>query len=90
LQLANFTQSAGVTVPGIGPIVGVDQFLTGGNRRSNGDYNNFWPRLGAAYQLNQKTVYAPARVSISASTTPRLSGFRPGLPQRLVLPAHAR
>ncbi len=56
LQLANFTADSGVNVPGLGEIYGVDQFLTGSSRHSNTDWNNFGPRLGAAFQLSPKTV----------------------------------
>ena len=56
LQLANFTADSGVNVAGLGEIHGVSSFLTGDNRRSNSDYNNFGPRLGVAYQLSKRTV----------------------------------
>ncbi|MBV9269198.1 MAG: TonB-dependent receptor, partial [Acidobacteriaceae bacterium] len=56
LQIANFTADTGVNVPGIGEIRGVDEFVTSGNRHSNTDWNNFGPRLGAAFQLTPKTV----------------------------------
>jgi hypothetical protein len=56
LQLANFSADSGVSVPGLGEISGVDQFLTGSNRHSDTDWNNFGPRIGAAFQWNPKTV----------------------------------
>jgi hypothetical protein len=56
LQLANFTADSGVSVPGLGEIRGVDQFLTGSMRHSNTSWHNFGPRLGFAYQLAPKTV----------------------------------
>jgi len=57
LQIANFTADTGVSVPGIGEIKGVDQFLTGNLRHSNTSWRNFGPRLGIAYQLSPKTVF---------------------------------
>jgi len=56
LQIANFTADSGVSVPGIGEIYGVDEFVNKNNRHSNGDFNNFGPRLGMAFQLTPKTV----------------------------------
>ena len=56
LQIANFTESSGVTVPGLGTIYGVDNFATSSQRHADGDYTNFGPRLGVAYQLSPKNV----------------------------------
>jgi hypothetical protein len=56
LQIADFTAPSGVTVPGVGPITGVDQFVTSGQPTSNSEWRNFGPRLGFAYQINPRTV----------------------------------
>jgi hypothetical protein len=40
----------------VGEIYGIDQLTANGKNHANSDWNNFGPRLGAAFQLNQKTV----------------------------------
>ena len=53
---ADFTDSTGVTVPGLGNLKGITLFPTSGNRTIPIDRNNLAPRLGVAYSWNQKTV----------------------------------
>ena len=53
---ADFTDSTGVTVPGLGTLKGVTLFPTAGNRTIPIDRNNFAPRLGVAYSWDPKTV----------------------------------
>ncbi len=53
---ADFSDSTGVTVPGLGLIKGTTLFPVSGNRTIPIDRNNLAPRLGLAYSWNQKTV----------------------------------
>jgi hypothetical protein len=53
---ADFTDSAGVTVPGVGDIRGKTLFPVAGRRTLPIDRNNFAPRLGLAYSWDSKTV----------------------------------
>jgi len=53
---ADFSTSAGVTVPGLGPLKGVTLFPVDGRRTLPIDRNNFGPRLGLAYSWDSKTV----------------------------------
>ena len=53
---SDFTDSTGVTVPGIGELKGITIFPTAGNRNVPVDRNNFGPRLGIAYSWDAKTV----------------------------------
>ena len=53
---ADFTDSTGVTVPGLGTLKGITMFPTSGNRTLPIDRNNFAPRLGLAYSWDSKTV----------------------------------
>ena len=56
LQIADFTTTTGVTVPGVGPVRGIDTFTTPGNRHVATSWTNFGPRLGLAYVLTPGTV----------------------------------
>lgn len=56
LQIADFAANTGVNVPGVGEIYGVDKFASYGPNHAKSDWNNWGPRFGAAYQLNQHTV----------------------------------
>jgi len=53
---SDFTDSTGVTVPGLGELNGITIFPTSGNRTVPIDRNNFGPRLGVAYSWDSKTV----------------------------------
>jgi hypothetical protein len=53
---ADFTDSSGVTVPGLGEVKGVTLFPVPGRRTLPIDRNNFAPRLGVAYSWDSKTV----------------------------------
>lgn len=53
---ADFTDSAGITVPGLGDIRGKTLFPIAGRRTLPIDRNNFAPRLGLAYSWDSKTV----------------------------------
>jgi hypothetical protein len=53
---ADFTDSAGITVPGVGDIRGKTLFPIAGRRTLPIDRNNFAPRLGLAYSWDSKTV----------------------------------
>jgi hypothetical protein len=53
---SDFTDSSGITVPGLGDLRGITLFPTSGNRNIGVDRNNFAPRLGAAYSWDSKTV----------------------------------
>ncbi|HXI38393.1 MAG TPA: TonB-dependent receptor [Bryobacteraceae bacterium] len=53
---ADFTDSSGTTVPGLGEIKGVTLFPVSGRRTLPIDRNNFAPRLGVAYSWDSKTV----------------------------------
>jgi hypothetical protein len=53
---ADFTDSSGMTVPGLGDIKGVTLFPVSGRRTLPIDRNNFAPRLGVAYSWDSKTV----------------------------------
>ncbi len=59
LQFSNFAGNSGVTVPGLpitAPLQGTTLFPNGSNRSVPVDRNNFGPRLGFAYQLDNNTV----------------------------------
>ncbi len=59
LQFSDFTGNSGVTVPGLpitGPLLGTTIFPSGGKRTVPVDRNNFGPRVGFAYQIDDKTV----------------------------------
>ena len=53
---SDFTDSSGVTVPGLGTLRGTTLFPTSGMRNIRVDRNNFAPRLGVAYSWDSKTV----------------------------------
>lgn len=46
----------GISVPGLGKILGTTILATNSRRHADSDLNNFGPRLGFAYTLNEKTV----------------------------------
>ena len=50
------TIDTGVNVPGIGEIYGANVFATPNHRSDSPDRNNWAPRLGFAYRINNKTV----------------------------------
>ena len=64
LQFSNFTASTGYNIPvspypgfgSIGKIIGTTVFPSSSYRNAKVDRNNFAPRLGFAYQVNDKTV----------------------------------
>jgi len=53
---SDFTDSTGVTVPGLGELRGITLFPIPGRRNVPVDRNNFGPRLGLAYSWDSKTV----------------------------------
>jgi len=53
---SDFTDTTGVTVPGLGELNGITVFPTPGQRTVGVDRNNFGPRLGMAYSWDSKTV----------------------------------
>jgi hypothetical protein len=53
---ADFTDSSGVTVPGVGEVRGITLFPVSGRRTLPIDRNNFAPRVGLAYSWDSKTV----------------------------------
>jgi hypothetical protein len=53
---SDFTAPTGITVPGIGALIGTTIFATPGQRTVPIDRNNFAPRLGMAYSWDSKTV----------------------------------
>jgi hypothetical protein len=53
---ADFTDSTGMTLPGLGELKGVTLFPVSGRRTLPIDRNNFAPRLGLAYSWDSKTV----------------------------------
>ena len=53
---SDFTDSTGITVPGLGELNGITIFPTSGQRTVPVDRNNFGPRLGLAYSWDSKTV----------------------------------
>ncbi|MFN7995662.1 MAG: TonB-dependent receptor [Bryobacteraceae bacterium] len=53
---SDFTDSTGVTVPGLGELKGITLFPTSDRRTVPIDRNNFGPRLGIAYSHDSKTV----------------------------------
>jgi Carboxypeptidase regulatory-like domain/TonB dependent receptor len=53
---SDFTDSTGVTVPGLGQLNGITVFPTSGHRTVPVDRNNFGPRMGLAYSWDSKTV----------------------------------
>ncbi len=53
---ADFGDSSGVKVPGLGTVQGITLFPVAGKRTLPIDRNNFAPRLGLAYSWDSKTV----------------------------------
>jgi hypothetical protein len=53
---SDFSDSTGVSVPGLGTLKGITIFPTSGNRTVPVDRNNIGPRVGVAYSLDSKTV----------------------------------
>jgi hypothetical protein len=53
---SDFTESSGITVPGLGTLNGITLFPGPGKRNIPVDRNNFAPRLGFAYSWDSKTV----------------------------------
>jgi hypothetical protein len=53
---ADFRDSSGITVPGLGTLKGITLFPTSGRRNIPVDRNNFAPRVGFAYSWDSKTV----------------------------------
>ena len=56
LQFSDFTGNSGITLPGLGLIHGTTIFASSSRRSVPVDRNNFAPRFGFAYQLNDHTV----------------------------------
>ena len=55
-QFSDFTASSGVSVPGLGTLPGSTIFASNSQRNIPVDRNNLAPRLGFAYQANDRTV----------------------------------
>jgi hypothetical protein len=55
-QFSDFSGSSGISVPGISNLQGTTIFATSGNRTIPVDRNNFAPRVGFAYSVNDKLV----------------------------------
>jgi Carboxypeptidase regulatory-like domain/TonB dependent receptor len=55
-QIADFDADTGVDVPGLGRLRGVNLFTDSNRRSVDPDRNNFGPRIGTAYRINQNTV----------------------------------
>ncbi|MBZ5595885.1 MAG: TonB-dependent receptor [Acidobacteriia bacterium] len=53
---SDFSNSTGVTVPGLGELKGITVFPTSGMRTPPVDRNNVGPRVGMAYSWDSKTV----------------------------------
>ena len=59
LEFSDFSGNSGITVPGLpitGPLKGITEFATPGDRHVPIDRNNWAPRLGFAFQLTPNTV----------------------------------
>ena len=57
LQWPDFEGDTGVDIPGLGHLKGTTIFAGENGKRSvSPDFNNFGPRLGFAYRINDKTV----------------------------------
>ncbi|MGA9040094.1 MAG: TonB-dependent receptor [Terriglobales bacterium] len=59
IQFSDFTGNSGITVPDLpitGPLPGTTIFGSSGKRNVPVDRNNFGPRLGFAYQIDNNTV----------------------------------
>jgi hypothetical protein len=55
-QFSDFTASSGINVPGLGTLRGTTIFASNSQRNIPVDRNNWAPRVGFAYQVNQNTV----------------------------------
>ncbi len=55
-QFSDFSASSGVNVPGVGTVRGTTVFASGSQRSLPVDRNNWAPRVGFAYQVNDRTV----------------------------------
>jgi hypothetical protein len=55
-QFSDFGASSGVSLPGVGTVRGTTVFATGSKRNIPVDRDNWAPRVGFAYQVNDKTV----------------------------------
>ncbi|PYU87822.1 MAG: hypothetical protein DMG08_27210 [Acidobacteria bacterium] len=56
LSWSDFSGDSGIDVPGLGRIHGVNRLADSEQRTISSDRNNFGPRLGFAFRLNEKTV----------------------------------
>ncbi len=55
-QFSDFSASSGVNVAGVGAVRGTTVFASGAQRGIPVDRNNWAPRVGFAYQVNDRTV----------------------------------
>jgi hypothetical protein len=55
-QFSDFTAESGVSLPGLGPILGSTVFASNSQRNIAVDRNNIAPRFGFAYAVNERTV----------------------------------
>ena len=56
-QYSDFTAPSGITVPGLGALLGATIFPTSSRRNLPVDRNNFAPRIGFAFALTPNTVF---------------------------------
>ncbi len=56
LVVVDYNGDTGINVPGLGEIRGTSDLANNAKRTANVDRNNFGPRFGFAYRLNDKTV----------------------------------
>ena len=56
LVVVDYNGDTGIDVPGLGPLKGTSYLANDDKRTANVDRNNFAPRIGFAYRINDKTV----------------------------------
>jgi hypothetical protein len=56
LVIVDYNGDTGIDVPGLGTLKGTSYLADANKRSADPDRNNFGPRLGVAYRLDQKTV----------------------------------
>ena len=78
IQFFNPNEDSGLTVDGLGELKGVNDFATAGKRRLPSDLNNLAPRLGFAYEINDKMVIrAGAGIFYGVSQATNFAGTGP-------------
>ena len=56
LVVVDYNGDTGIDVPGLGPLKGTSYLANNDKRTANVDRNNFAPRIGFAYRIDDKTV----------------------------------